>query len=244
MKIVFATNNQHKLEEIRAILGPSFEIVSLAEIGCHEDIPETGKTLEENALMKAQYVYDHYHISCFADDTGLEVEALGGAPGVYSARYAAMEFSPTLPSSTAPSPSAAASSPSSTVPSPSAAVPDGFPSVLSHNSEANMARLLRELANYNNRKARFRTVIALIEKKDVCPCGCTSIQVVHQFEGIVNGEIIRTRRGGEGFGYDPIFQPEGYDKTFAELGADIKNTISHRARATAKLAEYLGRIKQ
>ena len=210
MKIVFATNNQHKLDEIRAILGPSFEVVSLADIGCHEDIPETGQTLEENALMKAQYIYDHYHVSCFADDTGLEVEALNGAPGVYSARYASLE-----------------------------AVPADSPQGLSHDSEANMARLLRELANNNNRKARFRTVIALIEKKDVCPCGCTSIQVVHKFEGIVNGEIIRERRGGEGFGYDPIFQPDGYDKTFAELGADIKNSISHRARATQKLADYL-----
>ena len=210
MKIVFATNNQHKLDEIRAILGPSFEVVSLADIGCHEDIPETGQTLEENALMKAQYIYDHYHVSCFADDTGLEVEALNGAPGVYSARYASLDTNP-----------------------------DSSQQGLSHDSEANMARLLRELANNNNRKARFRTVIALIEKKDVCPCGCTSIQVVHKFEGIVNGEIIRERRGGEGFGYDPIFQPEGYDKTFAELGADIKNSISHRARATQKLADYL-----
>ena len=210
MRIVFATNNKHKLDEIRSILGPSFEVVSLADIGCHEDIPETGQTLEENALMKAQYIYDHYHVSCFADDTGLEVEALDGAPGVYSARYASM-----------------------------ATVPCGSPQGLSHDSEANMARLLRELANNNNRKARFRTVIALIEKKDVCPCGCTSIQVVHKFEGIVNGEIIQERRGGEGFGYDPIFKPDGYDKTFAELGADIKNSISHRARATQKLAEYL-----
>ena len=212
MKIVFATNNQHKLDEIRSILGPDFEVVSLADIGCHEDIPETGQTLEENALMKAQYVYDHYHVSCFADDTGLEVEALGGAPGVYSARYASMA-APTTPA--------------------------GSPAGLSHDSEANMARLLRELGNNNNRKARFRTVIALIEKKDVCPCGCTSIKEIHKFEGIVNGEIIRERRGGEGFGYDPIFQPEGYDKTFAELGNDIKNHISHRARATQKLAEYL-----
>ena len=208
MKIVFATNNQHKLEEIRSILGPQFEVVSLNEIGCHEDIPETGKTLEENALMKAQYVYDHYHVSCFADDTGLEVDALGGAPGVYSARYAA-------------------------------SVPDADASGLSHDSEANMARLLRELGNNNNRKARFRTVIALIEKKDVCPCGCTSIKKVSQFEGIVEGEIIHERRGGEGFGYDPIFQPTGYDKTFAELGTNIKNQISHRARATQKLADYL-----
>ena len=209
MKIVFATNNQHKLDEIRSILGNKFEVVSLAEIGCHEDIPETGTTLEENALMKAQYVYDHYHVSCFADDTGLEVEALNGAPGVYSARYAALS------------------------------VPNGFAIEKSHDSEANMDRLLRELGNNNNRKARFRTVIALIEKKDVCPCGCTSIKLIHKFEGIVNGEIIREKRGGEGFGYDPIFQPEGYTETFAELGLDVKNKISHRARATQKLAEYL-----
>lgn len=211
MKIVFATNNEHKLTEIRAILGDAFEVVSLADIGCHEDIPETGQTLEENALMKAEYIYDKYHLSCFADDTGLEVEALNGAPGVYSARYAAME----------------------------ATVPAGSPAGISHDSEANMARLLRELANNNNRKARFRTVIAFIEKKDVCPCGCTSIKVVHKFEGIVNGEITREKSGAEGFGYDPIFRPDGYDKTFAELGADIKNQISHRARAVAKLAEFL-----
>ena len=132
MKIVFATNNEHKLAEIHAILGPQFEVVSLADIGCHEDIPETGKTLEENALMKAEYVYNKYHLSCFADDTGLEVEALNGAPGVYSARYAAMATT----------------------------VPAGSPAGISHDSEANMARLLRELANNNNRKARFRTVIA------------------------------------------------------------------------------------
>jgi len=210
MKIVFATNNEHKLSEIRAILGPKFEVVSLADIGCHEDIPETGATLEENALMKAEYIYDKYHLSCFADDTGLEVEALNGAPGVYSARYASLESVATESQQT-----------------------------LSHDSEANMARLLRELENNNNRKARFRTVIALIQKKDVCPCGCTSIKQIHKFEGIVNGEIIREKRGGEGFGYDPIFQPEGYTETFAELGLDIKNKISHRARAVAKLAEFL-----
>ena len=200
MKIVFATNNQHKLSEIRSILGESIEVLSLKDIGCDVDIPETGTTLEANALQKAQYIYDHYHIDCFADDTGLEVEALNGAPGVYSARYAGGE---------------------------------------GHDSEANMTKLLKELGNNNNRKARFRTVIALIQKKNVCPCGCTSIKEVHQFEGIVEGEIIQERRGGEGFGYDPIFQPEGYDKTFAELGMDIKNHISHRARATAKLAEFL-----
>ena len=216
MKIVFATNNKHKLSEIRAILGDAFEVVSLADIGCHEDIPETGQTLEENALMKAEYIYNKYHLSCFADDTGLEVEALDGAPGVYSARYAAME----------------------------ATVPAGSPAGISHDSEANMARLLRELANNNNRKARFRTVIAFIEKKDVCPCGCTSIKLVHQFEGIVNGEITTEKSGAEGFGYDPIFRPDGYDKTFAELGADIKNQISHRARAVAKLAEFLEKVKK
>ena len=211
MRIVFATNNQHKLSEIRSILGDSIEVLSLKDIGCDVDIPETGTTLEENALQKAQYVYDHYHIDCFADDTGLEVDALDGAPGVYSARYASM-----------------ASQTSTTSPA-------------SHDSEANMARLLKELGNNNNRKARFRTVIALIQKKDVCPCGCTSIKEIHKFEGIVEGEIIRERRGGEGFGYDPIFQPDGYDQTFAELGMDIKNRISHRARAVAKLCEFLNK---
>ena len=198
MKIVFATNNQHKLSEIRQILGDSIEVLSLKDIGCDVDIPETGTTLEANALQKAQYVYDHYHIDCFADDTGLEVEALNGAPGVYSARYASLGCDAT----------------------------ESQPA--SHDSEANMTRLLKELGENNNRHARFRTVIALIQQGEV-----------HEFEGIVNGEIIRERRGGEGFGYDPIFQPDGYDQTFAELGIDIKNQISHRARATAKLANHL-----
>ena len=199
-RIVFATNNQHKLQEIRDILGSSYEVVSLKEIGCDVDIPETGNTLEENALQKAQYVYDHYHVSCFADDTGLEVEALDGAPGVHSARYA-----------------------------------EGT----DHDSEANMAKLLRELNGKENRQARFRTVICYIEKQGVCPCGCTSIKKIHQFEGIVNGHIATEKHGTEGFGYDPIFVPEGYDKSFAELGEEIKNGISHRARAVAKLVEYL-----
>ena len=189
MKIVFATNNQHKLSEIRQILGDRVEVLSLKDINCDVDIPETGATLEANALQKAQYIYDHYQMNVFADDTGLEVDALNGAPGVYSARYAGGE---------------------------------------GHDSEANMAKLLHELGENNNRKARFRTVIALIIQGQV-----------HEFEGIVNGEIIRERRGGEGFGYDPIFQPEGYDKTFAELGVEVKNQISHRARATQKLVEYL-----
>ena len=170
------------------------------------DIPETGQTLEENALQKAQYIYDHYHISVFADDTGLEVDTLNGAPGIYSARYASMEAGA---------------------------------HEASHDAEANMSRLLRELGENNNRRARFRTVIALILKKDVCPCGCTSIKEIHQFEGIVEGQIIKERRGGEGFGYDPIFQPDGYEETFAELGMEIKNHISHRARAVKKLADFL-----
>lgn len=200
MKIVFATNNQHKLQEIRDILGSEFEIVSLKDIGCDVDIPETGNTLEENAMQKAQYVYDHYNLSCFADDTGLEVEALNGEPGVHSARYA-----------------------------------EGT----DHDSEANMAKLLRNLEGKDNRKARFRTVIAFIQKQDVCPCGCTSIKKVNRFEGIVDGSIATEKHGTAGFGYDPIFVPEGYDKSFAELGESIKNGISHRARAVAKLAEYL-----
>ena len=206
MKIVFATNNQHKLDEIRSILGDTIEVLSLKDIGCDVDIPETGQTLEENALQKAQYIYDHYHISVFADDTGLEVDALNGAPGIYSARYASMEAGA---------------------------------HEASHDAEANMSRLLRELGENNNRRARFRTVIALILKKDVCPCGCTSIKEIHQFEGIVEGRIIKERRGGEGFGYDPIFQPDGYEETFAELGMEIKNHISHRARAVKKLADFL-----
>lgn len=217
MKIVFATNNQHKLQEVRQILGDRVEVLSLKDIGCDVDIPETGQTLEENALQKAHYVYDHYHIDCFADDTGLEVEALNGAPGVYSARYASMEgvgpISPIVPMSPI--------------------------SPMSHDSEANMARLLRELADKDNRKARFRTVIALIQKKDICPCGCSNIKQEHLFEGIVNGEITRQRSGAEGFGYDPIFRPEGFDHTFADMTAEQKNGISHRGRATAKLADYL-----
>ena len=205
-KIVFATNNQHKLDEIRSILGPKFEIVSLAEIGCHEDIPETGQTLEENALQKAQYVYDHYGMSCFADDTGLEVDALNGAPGVFSARYAGGE---------------------------------------GHDSEANMNKLLAELENNNNRRAQFRTVIALIlkEEREVESGEKSETKVVNlnpiRFEGIVKGQITRQKSGKEGFGYDPIFQPDGYDQTFAELGMEIKNHISHRARAVKKLADYL-----
>ena len=206
MKIVFATNNKHKLDEIRNILGLSFEVLSLNDLGCHDEIPETGSTLEENARQKAQYIYDKYHCNVFADDTGLEVEALGGEPGVYSARYATIKD----------------------------------PNAESHDSEANMTTLLKELEGKANRKARFRTVISLILTSPTGGQGGSS----SLFSGIVEGEIIRERRGGEGFGYDPIFQPEGYDKTFAELGNDIKNTISHRARAVAKLAAHLRKEKQ
>ena len=205
MKIVFATNNQHKLDEIRSILGNNYEILSLADIDCHEEIPETGHTLEENAWQKAQYIFDKYHVSCFADDTGLEVEALNGAPGIYSARYASMEGQGER--------------------------------AASHDSNANMERLLRELGENNNRKAQFRTVIALIlqrrESRD------ESRETKITFEGIVEGHIAREKSGVGGFGYDPIFIPDGYDKSFADLGSDIKNTISHRARAVKKLAEFL-----
>lgn len=196
MKIVFATNNQHKLREIREILGDQFEILSLADIGCHEDIPETGNTLEANAHQKAEYVFDHYHIDCFADDTGLEVDALGGAPGVHSARYA-----------------------------------EGT----DHNSEANMDKLLRELGSNTNRQARFRTIISLIQMEGGNPV-CSR---EYQFEGSVEGRIGHERHGNGGFGYDPLFIPEGYDKSFAELGEEVKNQISHRARAVKKLAEWL-----
>ena len=189
MKIVFATNNKHKLEEIKDILGKDFEIVSLAEIGCHEDIPETGLTLEENARQKSTYIVEHYNHDCFADDTGLEVDALNGERGVHSARYA-----------------------------------EGT----DHDSEANMRKLLSKMSNVKKRTARFRTVISLIING-----------VEHQFEGRVEGRIATEKHGTEGFGYDPIFIPEGYDKSFAELGEEVKNQISHRARAVKKLAEYL-----
>ena len=188
-KIVFATNNKNKLAEIREMLeGSGIEIVSLADIGCHDDIPETSDTLEGNALQKARYIHEKYKMSCFADDTGLEVDALGGAPGVYSARYAGGE---------------------------------------GHDSEANMAKLLANLEDKADRRARFRTVVALILDEEQ---GREEL-----FEGIVTGEIIRERRGGEGF---------GYDRTFAELGHEVKNKISHRAKAVAKLVDYLKGLPQ
>lgn len=192
-RLVFATNNIHKIEEIRAILGSHVEVLSLSDIHCHVDIPETADTLEGNALQKAHYVFDHYGLDCFADDTGLEVAALGGRPGVHTARYAC---------------------------------PDR------HDTEANTALLLEELKNKLDRSARFRTVIALIEKGEE-----------HLFEGIVEGIITPEKRGTQGFGYDPVFSPENTGKTFAELGTEVKNHISHRARAVAKLADYLSQEK-
>lgn len=196
MKIVFATNNEHKLSEVRGILGDKVEVLSLSDIGCHDDIPETGETLEENALQKAQYIYDHYHVNCFADDTGLEVEALGGAPGVHTARYASEE---------------------------------------GHDSEANTRKLLRELKDKDNRHARFRTAIALVEEAGKEE----KVQRINLFEGIVEGEITTEKRGEKGFGYDPVFKPNGYDGTFSELGVDVKNQISHRALAVQKLVKYI-----
>lgn len=190
-KLVFATNNAHKLEEVRAILGENIEVLSLDDIGCHADIPETAETLEGNAALKAEYIYEHYGLDCFADDTGLEVEALDGAPGVYSARYAGGE---------------------------------------GHDSEANMKKLLKELEGKDNRRAQFRTAICLIESGKE-----------YLFEGIVKGGIIEEKRGASGFGYDPVFVPEGYGETFAEMGGEEKNKISHRARAVQQLCAYLNK---
>lgn len=192
MKIVFATNNKHKLDEIRSILGARFEILSLSDIGCHADIPETANTLEGNAIQKARYVAERFGYDCFADDTGLEVEALGGEPGVHSARYA-----------------------------------EGT----DHDSEANMQKLLARLGDNDNRRAQFRTVIALARNADIADYTL--------FEGVVRGTIARQKQGGEGFGYDPIFVPEGYGESFAQLGNAVKNGISHRAKAVEKLARYL-----
>lgn len=187
-EFIFATNNKHKLSEIQSLAENSFELKSLADMNCFEDIPETADTLEGNALLKAEFVYNRFGKSCFADDTGLEVEALNGQPGVYSARYAGNN----------------------------------------HDFEANIDKLLVELAGKTNRKARFRTVIALIINNKAV-----------YFEGIVDGVITTERKGEKGFGYDPVFLPEGFDKTFAEMTLEEKNAISHRARAVSKLVEYL-----
>ena len=188
MKLVFATNNKHKLSEVRDIVGDRVEVLSLNDIGCRDDIPETADTLQGNALIKARFIYEKYGYDCFADDTGLEVEALGGEPGVYSARYAGEECC----------------------------------------SEANMQKLLHNLTGKDNRNAQFRTVIALIIKGEE-----------RLFNGIVKGTITEEKMGDSGFGYDPIFVPEGFSESFAQMGSDMKNSISHRYRATEQLNDYL-----
>ena len=191
MKLVFATHNQNKAKEIQSLLDERFEILTLSEINCNDEIPETAETLEGNSLLKAQFVSENFKVNCFADDTGLEIVALDGKPGVYSARYAGEEKS----------------------------------------AEANMNRVLLELENSVNRTAQFRTVITLVLENKT-----------FTFEGIVKGEIIREKRGTDGFGYDPIFVPEGQNKTFAEMTMAEKNLQSHRARAFQKMIEFLTSI--
>lgn len=193
MKILFATNNAHKLKEVQAVLGPTFELVTPHECGVDEEIPEEQPTLEGNASQKAHYLHARTGLDCFADDTGLEVEALGGAPGVHSARYAT----------------------------------DG------HDFAANNRLLLRNLEGQTNRRARFRTVISLLLGGEE-----------HLFEGVVQGRIIDHEQGSEGFGYDPLFIPDGYDRTFAQMTTEQKNAVSHRARAVRKLADYLHSIEK
>jgi len=191
-ELVFATNNPHKLSEVQHLLGDKFHLLSLSDINFYEEIPEDFDTLEKNASQKAWYIYERFNSSCFADDTGLEVDALGGNPGVYSARYAGEEKDP----------------------------------------EANIKKLLIELKDSENRKARFRTVVSLIIEGQE-----------YKFEGIVNGQIIEDERGVKGFGYDPIFMPDGFNQTFAEMDLGIKNTISHRARAISALVQFLKELK-
>jgi len=188
VKLIFATNNKHKIEEVQAILGSHIQLISLNEIGCTDDIPETRNTIEGNAIQKAEFIYDRFQKNCFADDTGLEVESLDGKPGVNSARYAGP----------------------------------------GHDFEANVTKLLSEMEGKLNRRAQFKTVIALIINGET-----------HLFEGIIQGHIIEKRSGNEGFGYDPVFVPDGYNQTFAQMPAALKNSISHRAIATQKLVEYL-----
>ncbi len=187
-KIVFATNNQHKLSEVRNILSDDFEIISLNQLGFNDEIPETGETLAENASQKSHFIFERFQVDCFSDDTGLEVEALNGAPGVYSARYAGEKAT----------------------------------------YEDNVNKLLFEMQGQTNRKAAFKTVISLIlDGKE------------YLFEGKVEGEIVTDKRGVGGFGYDPVFLPEGFNKTFSEMAPEVKNKISHRGRATAKLVDFL-----
>jgi XTP/dITP diphosphohydrolase len=187
--VCIASNNAHKVEELQAMLGKSFALKTMAEIGCYDDIEEYGKTLEENSHIKARYIFDKFAVATVADDSGLEIFALDGRPGVYSARYAGEHG----------------------------------------NHQANMAKVLNELENESNRNAQFRTVISFINIDNEC----------FTFEGIVPGKIILEKRGTGGFGYDPIFVPDGYTETFAELSSEIKNNISHRARAIQKLLAFL-----
>ena len=191
-KLVFATNNDHKLRELREILSAEFELLSLSDINCSDDIPETGVTLEDNAAQKAFYIWNKYAIDCFADDTGLEIEALGNEPGVYSARYAGEERS----------------------------------------AASNMRKVLEKMINKSNRKARFKCVISLVIDG-----------IEKQFEGIVEGKILLEEQGAAGFGYDPVFMPDGFNQSFAEMPAEDKNRISHRGRAVMKLVNYLENIK-
>ncbi len=191
MKLCMATNNRHKIEEIKSLIPAHIQLLSLADIGCDVELPETGDTLEANSLQKARYVWDHYQVSCFADDTGLEVESLDGEPGVYSARYAGSHRS----------------------------------------SEDNIRLLLQKLQEKPNRNAQFRTCITLILDGKV-----------HQFDGVVKGQIIEDLRGRGGFGYDPVFIPEGHSQTFAEMPLETKNQISHRGRAVGQLVAFLGTI--
>lgn len=197
MQLIFATNNQHKLQELRQIAAGGIDIVGLADIGCGQEIPETGATLRDNALQKARFVHEKYGCACFADDTGLEVDALGGAPGVYSARWAAMELGLDHP-----------------------------------DSERNVSLMLERMEGAGTRTARFRTAIALI----------TADGAEHVVEGVVEGEIAAERHGEGGFGYDPIFVPSGWSKTFAEATAEEKNAVSHRGRATRALADLMRRL--
>ena len=199
MKLVFATNNKHKLEEMRAILGGKVELLSLSDIDCHDEIPETADTLEGNALIKARYIFDKYGLSCFADDTGLHVDALDGAPGVYTARFGTM---------------------------------NGFGD--SHDATANIRCLLAKMEGKEERTCRFRTVIALVRHS-----ADKTNSEEHLFEGIVEGKVVTSLRGENGFGYDPVFEVEETGLTFAEMGPEGKNAVSHRARAVSKLAEFL-----
>ena len=191
MKLVFASNNKNKIIEIQNILPNTIQILSLEEIGCHEDIPETATTIEGNAMLKANYITEKYGYNCFADDSGLEVDALNGAPGVYSARYAGGQ----------------------------------------KNNDDNINKLLFELSNKSNRKANFKTVIALNINNET-----------HLFTGIAKGAIINERKGTNGFGYDPVFKPEGFDRTFAEFSLQEKSSISHRAKAVKDLISFLKNI--